>query len=109
MSLGSRLRELRENRGLYQKDVATEIGVSPGAISYYEKDIKKPGREVLDKLANFYGVTTDFLLNGKDNTLSDIEEKFPEGVQILRRASYELFEEDKKKMIKLIKAFLGED
>lgn len=108
MSLGTRLRELRENRGLYQKDVATKIGVTPGAISYYEKDIKKPGRDVLDKLASFYGVTTDFLLNGKKNTLSDIEKKFPEGVHILRRASQELTEEDRKKMVKLIEAFLDE-
>lgn len=106
MSLGSRLRELRENRGLYQKDVATEIGVTSGAISYYEKDIKKPGREVLDKLANFYGVTTDFLLNGKDNTLSDIEKSFPKGVHMLRRANQELSEADKEKMVKLIEAFL---
>lgn len=42
-----RLRELRKNRGLRQKDIAEKIGVSPQSYGYYENGINKPDPEML--------------------------------------------------------------
>lgn len=105
MTLGVRLKEMRDKRGLLQREVADAVGVSTGSISFYEKGIKNPSQDVLTKLANFYGVTTDYLLKGET---IDIEESFPEGIQLLRRAKEELSEKDLSRMIKMVKSFLDE-
>jgi transcriptional regulator with XRE-family HTH domain len=68
MKLGSKLKQLREERGIYQKELATRIGVSTAVISGYENNNRIPSRETLNKIADFYGVTTDFLLNREEET-----------------------------------------
>lgn len=57
-----RLRLVREAKKLRQKDVAEVIGVSQVAYSYYETGFRKPDPETLSKLAEYFGVTTDYLL-----------------------------------------------
>ena len=57
-----KLRELRLTNGYKQKEVARYIGVNESAISAYETNLRKPTYENLIKLAEFYGVTIDFLL-----------------------------------------------
>lgn len=108
MTFGQRLRELREKRSVRQADVADAIGVSAVMIVNYEKDSKLPQIEKLKLLANYFGVTVDYLL-GDETTIDALEEEFPEGVQVLRRASKELSPEAKKKMIQIMKAFLEEE
>ena len=58
----TRLRELRLNKGLKQDQVAERIGVSKSCISTYENDTRQPSFEILVRLANFYRVSTDYLL-----------------------------------------------
>lgn len=108
MTFGERLRELRESRGLRQSDIADAIGISSVMIVNYEKGVKSPQIEKLKLLADFFGVTVDYLL-GNESSVNELEEEFPEGVQVLRRASKELTPEARKKMIQLMKAFLEED
>lgn len=47
MSFGSRLKELRSERGISQKDVALNIGVAITTISQYENDSRFPNEEML--------------------------------------------------------------
>ena len=61
-NLSVKLRELRLTNGYKQKEVARYIGVNESAISAYETNLRKPTYENLIKLAEFYGVTIDFLL-----------------------------------------------
>lgn len=63
MAIGEILAELREERGIYQKELALYLKVSIGTISNYEKGVHYPDLETLGKLADFFGVTTDYLLN----------------------------------------------
>ena len=65
----TRLRELRQSKGLRQEQVAKLIGVNKSAISTYENDIRQPSFEILVRLANLYRVSTDYLL-GQTNTRS---------------------------------------
>ncbi|MBQ6059257.1 MAG: helix-turn-helix domain-containing protein [Clostridia bacterium] len=53
---------LRKERGLSQKAVASELGVSQALMSHYEKGVREPGLDFLCKVAAFYGVSTDYLL-----------------------------------------------
>ena len=56
------IKELRLNRKLTTDDVANSIGVSGSAYRNYERGERSPSFEILVKLADFYGVTTDYLL-----------------------------------------------
>jgi transcriptional regulator with XRE-family HTH domain len=57
-----RLTMLREERGMTQKDVAAEIGVSRTALLYYEHGVRVPDVNTLVMLAKFYRVTADYLI-----------------------------------------------
>ncbi len=105
---GEKLKELRTNRNIFQKDLAEYIGVSRAIISQYESGDKYPSIDTIEKIAEYFGVTIDYLL-GSNNTINDLEEQFPEGVQVLRRATKELTPEARAKMVKLMKAFLEEE
>ncbi len=53
---------LRKERGLTQKSAAQQLGVSQALLSHYEKGIRECGLDFLVRAADFYGVTTDYLL-----------------------------------------------
>ena len=57
-----RLKELRLERGLSQKDVADALACSITVYSRYETGSREPSIDVLVRLADFYGVTLDELV-----------------------------------------------
>lgn len=65
MDLTNQLKELRKNRKINQKELAEIVGVDRTAVGKWENGNNYPTVEVLDKLATFFGVTTDYLL-GRD-------------------------------------------
>ena len=62
-----RIRALREDRDLKQKDIAQLLQVSQGTYSRYESGYLDMPSSVLIKLASFYGVSVDYLLGLTDN------------------------------------------
>jgi transcriptional regulator with XRE-family HTH domain len=66
MELGDRLKRLREEKGISQLELAKVLNLSNVMLSRYEKNKRSPDYETLSKLADYYGVTTDFLL-GRTN------------------------------------------
>lgn len=66
--LGKRLKALREKKGISQKFVATKIGVNNSTLSGYESGYREPDGETLLRLADFYEVTTDYLLGRSNNS-----------------------------------------
>ncbi|MCM1044037.1 MAG: helix-turn-helix domain-containing protein [Candidatus Gastranaerophilales bacterium] len=67
MAFAETLTLLRENRGVLQKDLADLLGLSVGTISNYEKGIHEPNMSTLSRIADFYGVSTDYLLGQTSN------------------------------------------
>lgn len=63
-TFAERLTDLRESKGKKRQEVADDIGISRASLEYYEKGKRKPDIEVLLKLADYYGVTCDYLLKG---------------------------------------------
>ena len=61
-----RLRRLRTLKGLSQKRIAKELGVSDVGYRYYETGTRRPTFEVLPRLAIFFNVSTDYLLGLSD-------------------------------------------
>lgn len=62
----SRIKMLREKRGLIQELLAVEIGVTQQMLSKYEKDITIIKVDVLKRIAEYFNVTTDYLLGLSD-------------------------------------------
>ena len=61
------LREIREDNDIKQKDIAAYLNLSQNTYSQYETGVISLTAEVLIKLANYYNVSIDFLLDRTDN------------------------------------------
>lgn len=60
--IGERLAELRESRGLNQKELSSILGVSKNSISKYENDRSTPDDETKIKIAEYFNVSLDYLM-----------------------------------------------
>lgn len=58
----SRIKQLRENRGLIQEILASELGITQQMLSKYESDVLCIKVDVLKRIAEYFNVTTDYLL-----------------------------------------------
>ena len=61
-----RLVELRNDRGLTAKELEKELGLGNGTVRRWEKEITIPNIEYLVILAEYFGVTADYLLGLED-------------------------------------------
>ncbi|NHM26464.1 helix-turn-helix transcriptional regulator [Desulfofundulus sp. TPOSR] len=65
-SLGERLAYLRNQRGLSQAELARLLHMGQSTIAMYEKNRRSPDNQSLKRLADFFGVSTDYLLGRTD-------------------------------------------
>lgn len=99
MSLGKKLREARNNKGLTQEEAAKRLGITFQALSNYERDVRDPDTKLLKSMAELYEVSADELLqiqinsetiaahhDGEDWTEEELEEieRFKEFVRMKR-------------------------
>lgn len=71
----NRLRELRKKKGVTQKDVAQYMGISQNGYSYWERGEVKIDDRSLGKLAEYFGVTVDYILGrDADDTVQEDDE-----------------------------------
>ncbi|WP_439874828.1 helix-turn-helix domain-containing protein [Bacillus mycoides] len=73
-----RLKELINSRGITQQQLADAIELSHVSVYYYVEGKKSPGTKTLQKIANHFNVTTDYLLNRSDEPVLDemLDKKF---------------------------------
>lgn len=64
-SFPSKLKKARSNTGFTQREVATETGITASVLARYETGKLEPNIETLGILADFYGVSVDWLLGTK--------------------------------------------
>jgi len=60
--MGNRIFELRKSRGLTQKQLGQQFGLAESTISLYEAGKRQPDYETLSRLADYVGVSIDYLL-----------------------------------------------
>ena len=68
-----RIRDLREDQDLRQKDMAEYLRCTQVSYSHYELGKRDIPTDVLIRLANFYGTSTDYLLGR-----TDVKQPYPE-------------------------------
>ncbi len=64
-----RLKGIRNEMGLTQKELAEILGVNQATVSYWEKGVSSPDFNTLKILANYFDVSVSYLL-GEDNSAS---------------------------------------
>jgi transcriptional regulator with XRE-family HTH domain len=107
LTLGQRLKKARLQasgrthppRQIGQQEVADLFGASQDAVSRWEKDQREPGLEVLARLADFYGVSRDWLAFGDTEAARrDLPEQRPDPrVKPAREGLAELREQEETK------------
>lgn len=64
--LKHRLKELRKEKSISQRDLANALKLSPSTIAMYEVGQREPDNEILNRIADYFNVTTDYLLGRTD-------------------------------------------
>ncbi|WCK55386.1 helix-turn-helix transcriptional regulator [Aneurinibacillus sp. Ricciae_BoGa-3] len=100
MTLGERLRLLREKNDLTQIALAKKLNIPNQNISNYERDFRQPDYETLKKLADLFDVSVDYLLGRTDhpetNVIGTKHVRVADKEIELTEEEYRVFEEIKK-------------
>lgn len=73
MKIGYKIKELRNAKGKTQKNIAEYLFVTPQAVSRWENDEVEPPLDIINKLADYFSVSIDYLL-GKEKIVNVVEE-----------------------------------
>lgn len=73
--IGDRLKELRTNSKIYQADLAEVLGVSKGAVAMWETNKREPDSLMLKKIANYFNVSLDYLLDNEQKPTAPASSK----------------------------------
>ena len=72
LALNENIKKLRIARGLNQVEFAKILGVSKQCVSNWENDNVMPSIEMLVKIADYFNVTTDYVLGRNEKTYIDV-------------------------------------
>lgn len=107
---GDRLKELRKGKNLTQEEIGEICQVAKQTISNWENNITQPPFEIVNKLAQYFGVSVEYLLNFTQDDLDKIE-KLKQALKEAGMWDYEMddmSEEDFKKAMKIVAMMKGE-
>lgn len=107
--LALRIKELRKANGMSQKELADILGMKRENISNYERGIiTNISSEVLDKLADQFNVSVDYLL-GRTDTPSDtgVEKEYADLLMMFRKGEQAVGEEKKEQYKKQVKNLMS--
>ena len=80
-----RLKELREQKGLSQDAFSKDIGVSQSTVGNWESGTRQPKMDVLEKIARYFDVSTDYLLGRSDESV--LPQSDPTWINVLGRVA----------------------
>ena len=103
-----RLKELREQRGISQTELANFLGVVRSTICQYEKGNRRPYINILGKLSDYFNVSVDYLLGREADSERDekpqlhIPDKYKDVLVAFEGGADDLTQEDVDKVIEYI-------
>ena len=113
--ISERLKSLREDADLSQKELAKALGVSPSTIGMYESGKRTPDSDMLTRICDFFNITVDYLL-GRSNVKKPLNidplfqgaggSKFSEAVETIAAHLEEKDKEITPKKMKLLKSYI---
>ena len=93
MEFPERLKALRLEANLTQKDMADKFNISQQAYAKWELESANPTKNVITKLASFFNVSVDYLVGNTDQKISD---NLGEVEMLFRATSLNMTEEEKR-------------
>lgn len=99
-----RLKSLRKETGLTQKEIADHFKTSPQSYAQWEKGLRNPSKESLEKLAQFFNVSTDYLLGNSE--LKNPEDQLSNVELLFRKTSKNMTPEQKETFQKELLEFM---
>ncbi len=111
MSMGKRIKNLRKKKNWSQAELGEKVGMTFGGISGIEADRRDTSQAIIIKLSEIFGVTTDYILIGKEdgNSISEEEQEIIKTIRednSIKKALIELINA-KKKVINYINSLRG--
>lgn len=94
---GKRVSELLDEIGYTQREFASMVGISEGALSRYLSDDREPKMEVIANMATALNTTTDYLLSGKND-----KQSFEETYRLVARGTPSMTTEEKERLIRVL-------
>ena len=70
--LGTKIKELRTAHGLNQVEFAGKLSVAKQTVSNWENNNIQPSIDMLTKIADFFNISTDYLLGREDKKTLDV-------------------------------------
>ena len=116
-SFGTRVKELRNQRGLRQDQFAQKIEVAPSTVGAYERDTREPSFEILKRMSKYFNVSIDYLLCNTDeprtvvDALNDNSKELKEFLannSVLFNGN-ELKQEDQQKILDILTAIFWDN
>lgn len=80
----NRIKKLRKERNLTQAQLAQRLGISASAVGMYEQGRREPDSKMLRQLAQFFGVSMEYLM-GEDTSLSGESVEFVEFIDRMKQ------------------------
>ncbi len=71
--LGARIAVLRQNAGLSQSALAAKLMISPSTVGMYEQGRREPSVDTLVAMAEFFGVSVEYLITGKTGEIQELQ------------------------------------
>ena len=100
MLFGDILRNLLEERNLSQKQFAEELKIAPSTLGNYIRNIREPDYATLKRIASYFNVTTDYLLDHRSaQSKSQFEDELLRVFRSLTKDQQELYVEQGKAFI----------
>lgn len=105
MNLGQTIRKIREQKGMIQKQVATELGIGYTNYNKMENGNREPSVNELQQLAKLFGMTVDQILNYEGEVPQEITLKDKPAFEQMSLIN-QLDEDDRKTVLKIIDTML---
>ena len=106
MEFSERLKSLRLEAGLTQKEISEKLSISQPQYARWEAGKRSPTSETLQKFADFFDVSTDYLLGNSDSRYSDEQ---LDGMEIFfRNQTQDMTEQEREEFRKELQEYMEE-
>ena len=90
---GDRIALQRDKRGMTQEDLSSKLGITRAALSHYEKNRREPDSDTLNKIADFFTISIDYLLGRTDEPNREFEPNIRDFVDKLELSDEKMLEQ----------------
>lgn len=90
------LKNLRKTKNLTQKELGEHIGLSKAVVSKYENGMGYPKFDILIQIAQYFGVSTDYLLGVETGKTVDVSKLTDSQIEAVQRTISEFIKANKK-------------